>query len=105
MTKDYQVGYGKPPVEYRFKKGRSGNPRGRPKKTKRLDSTIVQALDAFIPITADGKARVITKREAIARRLFTKALHGDARALEILIQFARETDPAEPVPRVIIKYG
>ena len=29
-----EVGYGKPPAEHRFKKGQSGNPRGRPKKAK-----------------------------------------------------------------------
>ena len=28
---DYEVGYGKPPRETRFVKGRSGNPRGRPR--------------------------------------------------------------------------
>jgi Family of unknown function (DUF5681) len=27
----YQVGYGKPPVHSRFRKGQSGNPRGRPR--------------------------------------------------------------------------
>jgi Family of unknown function (DUF5681) len=28
---DYQIGYGKPPRHARYQKGRSGNPRGRPK--------------------------------------------------------------------------
>jgi hypothetical protein len=31
---DYEVGFGKPPREYQFKKGQSGNPRGRPRKPK-----------------------------------------------------------------------
>lgn len=30
----YDVGYGRPPEETRFKKGQSGNPRGRPKGSK-----------------------------------------------------------------------
>ena len=30
-AEQYSVGYGKPPVHSRFKKGQSGNPKGRPK--------------------------------------------------------------------------
>ena len=37
---DYQVGYGKPPIETRFKSGQSGNPRGRPKGAKNKTSRI-----------------------------------------------------------------
>jgi hypothetical protein len=31
---NYEVGYAKPPLETRFKKGQSGNPRGRPRGTR-----------------------------------------------------------------------
>jgi hypothetical protein len=30
----YEVGYKKPPLHARFKKGQSGNPRARPKRSK-----------------------------------------------------------------------
>ena len=36
--KPYEVGYGKPPRHTRFVKGRSGNPRGRPRKAASNDS-------------------------------------------------------------------
>jgi len=32
MSKNSDVGYGKPPTETQFKKGQSGNPKGRPRK-------------------------------------------------------------------------
>jgi hypothetical protein len=34
MPVPYQVGYGKPPAEHKFQKGKSGNPNGRPKRKK-----------------------------------------------------------------------
>ncbi|MEO1104370.1 MAG: DUF5681 domain-containing protein [Pseudomonadota bacterium] len=33
-ARDYEVGYAKPPVRTQFKKGRSGNRKGRPKDRK-----------------------------------------------------------------------
>lgn len=41
---DYEVGYGRPPAASRFKPGRSGNPRGRPPKSKNLSTLVARVL-------------------------------------------------------------
>ena len=43
--RDYQVGYGKPPRHTRFKRGQSGNPRGRPREAKNLPTLLTEALN------------------------------------------------------------
>ena len=42
--RDYEVGYGKPPRHTRFEPGRSGNPRGRPSRSKNLSTLLSEAL-------------------------------------------------------------
>ena len=40
----YEVGFGKPPERTRFKKGRSGNPKGRPRKKPDLYSELTKVV-------------------------------------------------------------
>ena len=96
---DHVVGYKKPPREHQFKPGQSGNPHGRPKKTRRLDATIASVLDTPSPFRGRG-----SRRDAIALRLFHKALKGDPRALDIILRFARVNDPTESTPAIVIEY-
>jgi hypothetical protein len=89
----YVVGYGKPPVASRFQKGRSGNPRGRPKSSKGLEAKLSDQLNTLIAVI-DGEQIVLTKKEALVRALIKRALAGDVRAIEIALQQAR-TEPNE----------
>ncbi|HEY2446720.1 MAG TPA: hypothetical protein VGI20_13375 [Rhizomicrobium sp.] len=45
MSKDYEVGHGKPPVHTRFKKGVSGNPSGRPGPKKLVFGRLLLAIE------------------------------------------------------------
>jgi hypothetical protein len=50
--REYAATYRKPPLHTRFKKGQSGNPRGRPKKT--LPGLLVAALNEPVFVTVNG---------------------------------------------------
>ena len=82
--KDYDVGYGKPPKQHQFKKGQSGNPRGRPKDSRNLKQVLMEVAQEELPITENGQLRVVSRKEALVRTLFAKALKGDLRATKQL---------------------
>jgi hypothetical protein len=85
----YKVGYGKPPQHTRFAPGRSGNPKGRPKGVRNFGTDVKATLKAPVKVTRDGRPRKVSTQEAMLFRLREKALNGDARALDRLLQLAQ----------------
>jgi hypothetical protein len=86
-----QVGYGRPPVSTRFKKGRSGNPKGRPRNRHR-EVPYDTLLGQMVTVREEGKERRITAAEAFILQLTKKGLEGDsasARASLAAIENAR----------------
>lgn len=88
----YDVGYGKPPVATRFRKGASGNPSGRPKKCAQSPDpgSILEAIDnEEIIVTVNGRRRRMTKAEIGFRQLFAKATAGDLVAARLIVEMAK----------------
>ncbi len=85
-TKDYEVGYGKPPKATQFKKGRSGNPKGRPKGAKGVSASLKRELETKITVREGSHEIRISKAEAIAKRLTAGALKGDTKLLMALLK-------------------
>lgn len=89
---DYSVGYGKPPIHSRFKKGQSGNPKGRQKGSKNLSTLMEHALDELVTIKENGSQKVITKREAFLKQLVNKAASGDLRSIQLAINYLQQLE-------------
>ena len=88
--KDYQVGRGRPPEHTRFRKGQSGNPKGRPKGRRDFNTEIEEVLSARVVVTENGKPRKVSSRQATLMRLREKALKGDTRAMDRLLELATQ---------------
>ena len=91
----YAVGYGKPPLHTRFRKGQSGNPAGRPRRCTDLASLLARALDR--PAASEGRNRG-TQREAIIAALVEKSALGDLRATKLVLDLMRQVAPAATPP-------
>ena len=95
---NYEVGYGRPPVQHRFSKGQSGNPSGRPKGKKKLSKreSFIQMLNRVaqreIKITVNDRPTTMTMLEAMLTRTFQQALAGKQDAVRTILSHFSEVD-------------
>ena len=67
------TGYAKPPKSGQFKKGQSGNPKGRGKTLSGLATMIRKSAKERVTVQENGTRKSITKGEAAIKQLFNKA--------------------------------
>jgi hypothetical protein len=85
MGNDGEVGFGKPPVHSRFRKGWSGNAKGRPKGTKNLRTDLSEVLQERITVTEGDRKVRMSKQRAIVKTLVARTLKGDSRSATTLL--------------------
>jgi hypothetical protein len=82
-------GRGNPPKEFQFKKGVSGNLKGRPPKSRK-DQLVIDIIGEFRDILTayreGGRAKRASRLVLLIKKLVNSALEGDARSAELLFR-------------------
>ena len=95
------VGYKQPPAATRYKPGQSGNPRGRPKGVQNVVTTAARIMRERVNVIENGRRRSFTKLEAALTQMINRAVKGDARAMQQLLQLAALVDGALATGRAV----
>lgn len=92
----YEIGFGRPPKHTQFRKGRSGNPKGRPKGSKNIFALVRRILEAKVTVKGPGGSHTVTKFEAALTQLVNSAANGDLRAIKEVYRLRKELQEQEP---------
>jgi Family of unknown function (DUF5681) len=90
---EYEVGRGKPPLGTRFQKGRSGNPKGRPRGTKNLKTDLMEELQETIVVREGDRTVRMSKQRLMIKTVMNMSLRGDARAFVALLRMMMSLMP------------
>jgi hypothetical protein len=83
----YEIGYKRPPKHTQFKKGQSGNPRGRPRKKPEMPdarASLANALNERVAVNDNGKTRHLTKLDLLMLQAVNKAVTGNPGPMRLL---------------------
>ena len=82
----YAVGYGKPPTHSKFAKGKSGNPSGRPKGSKKNLALVVQdVFEQTVSVGVNGKSKKVALVYAMVTKVVAMAMTGDPASMKMAL--------------------
>ncbi len=95
-TRNYEVGYARPPKRSQFRPGQSGNPKGRPKGAKN-EATIIRAiLNRQIEIRDGSRTRKVSVMEGMLLSFAQEGLKGNPKAAAFLLNRYRLAEGLAP---------
>ena len=84
------MSYKNPPKDTQFKKGQSGNPKGRPPKHKKRTPTLAddlrQELEEKVMVNKNGEVVCVTKQRALLAAVTTAAINGRIGQQRLMVQ-------------------
>ena len=91
-----EICYGKPPKHTQFRKGQSGNPKGRPKGSKNITALIRKVLEEKVIVKGPDGTHSISKFEAALTQQANKAASGDPNAFRVVFRLCEKVQEQEP---------
>lgn len=86
----YEVGYGKPPKANQFRKGRTGNPRGKRQGEENTLSAFKRIVSRRVKINDGEKDRTITLAEAVILKNYNAAVQKNPFAMSNIFRLAED---------------
>lgn len=90
MAGNYEVGKRKPPKHTRYKKGQSGNPKGRPKGAKNVATDLAEEASELVAVREGDRVIKVSKQRVMIKALFNKAMKGDVRAATTVLAMTQK---------------
>ena len=92
---DYKVGYGKPPLERRFKLNQSNNRRGRPRGSKNRKTIVKEIANEMHTVLEDGQRRQRSTLELMLLALRNLAADGNVPAFRKYEKYLAKFEPQD----------